>query len=377
MVATSQLYFFDWIPAIVRTPTVRAFSCVAFLTGLALILIGDGSVATAQDTSSVRMMPSGPSLVQPTDPGSPIAGDPSSPDSDPAPPALPPLPPLPHSTDSLDLRPIPLGLRGAAPESSIRWRRLIPVSTLMAGAYTGVYIYERQKWWTGQTPFHFDNHLDYAKNFDKLGHFYVSQMQTLANTRTLEWTGLRSSTAGLMGGFLTLVGQTNVEIHDGYSYQWGFDAYDQLANVMGVAWFYAHDHVPALRRFDIRLMYWDPERAPINQSKPTTLFTDDYRGMSYWVSMRVWDLLPQNLQPYWPRFLKLSAGVSLHQWEEYTDPDAYVATHISVDIDWRKIIPRDSWIGRTSGDILNRYHLPAPAIQVTPQPGFKLIFVNQ
>ncbi len=377
MVAISLVYFFNSIPAIVRRPTVPAFSCVAFLASLALILVGHGSVATAQDTSSVQMLPSGPSLVQPPDPNLPVAADPVSLSGDPAPQTLSPLPPLSHSTDSLDLRPIPLGLRGAASESSIRWGRLIPVSTLMAGTYTGVYVYERSKWWTGQNPFHFDSHLDYAKNFDKLGHLYVSQMQTLANTRTLEWTGLSSSTAGIVGGLLTIAGQTNVEIHDGYSYQWGFDAYDQLANVMGVAWFYAHDHVSALRRFDLRLMYWDPERPPINQSKSTTLFTDDYRGMSFWVSMGIWDLLPQNLQPYWPRFLKLSAGVSLHQWEEYPDPDAYVATHISVDIDWRKIIPRDSWIGRTSGDILNRYHLPAPAIQVTPRPGFKLIFVNQ
>lgn len=292
-------------------------------------------------------------------------------------PSPPVLPPLSVPNDSLTLRPIPLSPPPPGPESSIRWGRFIPVSTLMAGAYTGAYLVERQKWWVGQVPFHFDSHLDYAQNMDKLGHFYVSQMQALANTRVLEWTGVRSSRAGIAAGLLTLAGQTNVEIHDGYNKRWGFDVYDAVANVMGVSWFYAHERVPALRRFDIRLGYWNPELPPINQSRPTTLFTDDYMGMTFWLSMRVYDLLPDRIRPYWPRFLKLSGGISLNDWQDHPDPDAYLSTHISVDIDWREIIPRDSWIGRTGGDILNRYHLPAPAIQITPRPGFSLIFLGQ
>lgn len=120
-----------------------------------------------------------------------------------------------------------------------------------------------------------------------------------------------------------------------------------------------------------------PAQAQTAASKDITPFTNDYSGHVYWVSMRVWDLLPASVQPYWPRFLQLSAGVSLNRWEEYPDSDAYLSTHISVDVDWREIIPRESWIGRTMGDLLNRYHLPAPALQITPRPGVRLLFVGQ
>ncbi len=296
----------------------------------------------------------------------------------------PPITPDPPSTvdPSLSLPTDSLSPTGSPatpddPSPSIRWNRFVPVTTTIVGAYTGVYIFERSRWWKEDRSFHFDSHLDYAENTDKLGHFYVSELQALANARALEWSGVRRSRAALWGALISLAGQTNVEIHDGYSAKWGFDVYDQVANVLGVTWFYLHDRVPALRRYDVRLMYWNPEHPPINQSRETTPFTDDYMGLTFWLSVRVRDLLPDAVQPYWPRFLNPSLGVSLNDWTEYPDSDAYLSTHLSVDVDWREIIPRDSWLGRTGGDLLNRYHFPAPAIRLTPRPGFSLIFVGQ
>lgn len=252
------------------------------------------------------------------------------------------------------------------------------VSGILTTSYVSQYVIERRKWWSQQTVgFHFDSKLEYAHGLDKMAHFYGAELQAVTNARLLEWAGVSSSKAALWGALLSFAGQTNVEIHDGFNAQWGFDVYDQLANGLGVTWFYVHDRVPALRRFDVRLSYWHPNAPPLNKTKDITPFTNDYTGHVYWVSMRVWDLLPASVQPYWPRWLQLSAGVSLNKWEEYPDPDAYLSTHISVDVDWRKIIPRGSWLGRTTGDLLNRYHLPAPALQITPRPGIRLLFVGQ
>lgn len=258
------------------------------------------------------------------------------------------------------------------------WSRLALASGFLSAYYTTQYVIERRKWWSHQTVgFHFDSTPSYARGMDKIAHFYGAEVQAMTNARLLEWSGLSHSNAALWGALLSFAGQTNVEIHDGFSPRWGFDVYDQLANGVGVAWFYAHDHVPALRRFDVRLSYWHPNAPPFNKSKDITPFTNDYSGHVYWVSMRVWDLLPDPLQRYWPRFLQLSVGVSLNDWERHPDDDAYLSTHLSVDIDWREIIPRSSLLGRTAGDVLNRYHLPAPAIQLTPRPGISLLFLGQ
>lgn len=280
---------------------------------------------------------------------------------------------LPPS-DSLWIQPMSF-----SPQTGIHKNRLVVSAGLLTGWYVGQFFVERRKWWQGAdtAPFHFDNKLDYALNVDKMAHFYGSELQALANARLLEWAGVRPPRAALWGSLFSLAAQTNVEIHDGYNKQWGFDVYDQIANVLGVSWFYAHERIPALRRFDVRLMYWPPTKSPINQEQDTQLFTDDYTGHTYWISMRTWDLLPERGQQFWPRFLQLSLGVTLHDWEEYPDDDAFLSTHLSVDVDWRELIPRDSWLGRTSGDILNRFHLPAPAVQLTPRPGFHLVFVGQ
>ncbi|PQJ35427.1 hypothetical protein BSZ35_13160 [Salinibacter sp. 10B] len=280
---------------------------------------------------------------------------------------------LAPSSLAIELPPV-----SSASSSGVRWGRVTLVSGILTTSYVSQYVIERKKWWSQQTVgFHFDSKLEYAHGLDKMAHFYGAEIQAMTNARLLEWAGVSSSKAALAGSLLSLAGQTNVEIHDGFNAQWGFDVYDQIANVLGVSWFYAHERVPALRRFDVRLSYWHPNAPPLNKSKDITPFTNDYSGHVYWVSMRVWDLLPASAQPYWPRWLQISAGVSLNKWEEYPDPDAYLSTHISVDVDWRKIIPRGSWLGRTTGDLLNRYHLPAPALQITPRPGIRLLFVGQ
>jgi hypothetical protein len=292
---------------------------------------------------------------------------------------MPPLSPLDVSPAGDRIGPATLSVPPAPSfRSGIRWTRFALASGILTAYYTTQYVIERRKWWSQQTvDFHFDSSPSYARGMDKIAHFYGAEIQAMTNARLLEWTGMRSSKAALWGAVLSFAGQTNVEIHDGFSREWGFDVYDQLANGLGVAWFYAHDRISPLRRFDVRLSYWHPNAPPIDKSKDITPFTNDYSGHVYWLSMRVWDLLPKSLQAYWPRFLQFSVGVSLNDWEHHPDDDAYLSTHVSVDIDWREIIPRNSLLGRTAGDVLNRYHLPVPALQVTPRLGISLFFVGQ
>ena len=285
----------------------------------------------------------------------------------------------------------PTGVQGLNPQSGIRWGRFAGVTTAMAASYTGIFLYEKSQWWDGQgSGFHFDSHLNYARNFDKISHFYAGEVQALINTRALEWSGVPHGNAALWGSITSLAAQTHVEIHDGFSRSWGFDWYDQAANTLGAAWFYAHDRVPTLRRFDVRWSYY-PSNVWLDnleaRQEEGNMFADDYSGHSYWMSMRVHDLLPGAAGRLWPEALHVSFGASLHDWTDETwsdwqngrgpDPDAYVAYYVSLDLDWRKIIPRDSWLGRSTGDFLNRFHLPFPAIRVWPEPGVHLVFVGQ
>jgi hypothetical protein len=270
----------------------------------------------------------------------------------------------------------------------IRWGRVALVGGGLAAGATGLHLYERAAWWSGaRIPFHFSSQLDYAYNFDKAAHFFAADVEALIVARSLEWTGLKPEHAALYGVGVSLLIQTHTEIFDGFHARWGFDWYDQAANVLGAGWFYAHERVPFLRHFDVRWAYFPPQvfSSEVEPGrKQGDLFTSDYGGHSYWLSVDVHGLLPQNLKPYWPRFLALSVGASLNDWQPpataddpYRDPDAYVSYHLSVDLDFRKILPRSTWLGRTFGDLLSRYHLPFPAIEVYPRPGVSLVFLNQ
>lgn len=283
-----------------------------------------------------------------------------------------------------------------APDSvsqGIRWGRFAGVTSTLAASYTGLFLFERAQWWDGEgSGFHFDSHLNYARNFDKVAHFYAGDVQALINARLFEWSGVSHEDAALWGAVTSLAAQTHVEIHDGFSRTWGFDWYDQAANTLGAGWFYAHDRVEALRRFDVRWSYYPSDVWLDNledRKAEGNMFADDYSGHSYWVSMRVYDLLPGALGRYWPKALNVSVGASLHDWSDDSwsdwerpegpgkDFDAYVAYYVSLDLDWREIIPRGTWLGRTAGDLLNRYHLPFPAVRVWPEPGVHLVFVGQ
>lgn len=298
--------------------------------------------------------------------------------------------PEPVSTESR------IGIRHPDPQvrpSGVRWGRFAAVTGGMAVGYTSLFLYEKSRWWDGPgSGFHFDSHLDYARNVDKISHFYAGEVQALINARLLEWSGVPHERAALWGAVTSLAAQTHVEVHDGFSQKWGFDWYDQAANTLGAAWFYAHDRVPALRRFDVRWSYYPSdvwlENLSERQAEGTT-FADDYSGHAYWLSMDVHDLLPGALQQVWPEALQVSLGASLHDWTDDSwsnweqeggpgpDPDAYMAYYVSLDLNWRKILPRSTWLGRTAGDLFNRFHLPFPAVRVWPEPGVHLIFVGQ
>ena len=243
----------------------------------------------------------------------------------------------------------------------------------IAGANAAIFAWEKSRWWEGSLDeFHFDDHLDYAANVDKAAHFYGTEIQALGVARVLEGAGLTRNQAALGGAASGWLMQLQVEYHDGFYPQWGFDRYDLAANTLGAAWFYGRERVPALRRFDTRWGYvpQDPN--------PALWFNEDYQRHTYWVTARVWDVLPEPAQAVWPRALRLSAGMAVADWDP-ADPyeTGHAELYLSVDVDYEALLPTRTLLGRTLADALSRIHLPAPAIRLAPEPRVYLIFYGQ
>lgn len=257
--------------------------------------------------------------------------------------------------------------------------RFALVTGTLTLANVGLYFWEKNRWWRKkyQTPFHVDDDWRYAKGLDKIAHLYVTDVQAFAYARSLRWSGLSPWTATLTGASLALLVQTHVEYQDGFNRRWGFDRYDIAANMLGAAWFVAHEHVDFLQQFNIRLGYFPSREWREGLDDREVMFADDYAGHTYWLSASVWDWLPSSAQPYWPRWLCLSLGTSLNDWTHDQPYSGYRSYYLSLDLDVAQLLPRSTWLGRTIGDLLNRLHLPFPAIRLYPRPMVHPIFYGQ
>jgi hypothetical protein len=243
--------------------------------------------------------------------------------------------------------------------------RLAIVGGTVAAGVTAIHLYQQNAWWkNNRTSFHVREELVYARNIDKLGHFYGSAFMTTLFSHSLRWAHVpvgESLTWGAVGSTLF---QTYIEIEDGFSVHWGFDRVDFAANLLGAWYPVAQHHVPALRNFDMRFSYYPKnpgEPGPIpGQTK--TVF-DDYEGQTLWLTAKMENLLPDGLRSAWPDFLCLSVGVAVR---DNLSPHRYLAWYIAPDLDMTKILPAGSGFLATLAELLNYVHFPMPAVRFAP-----------
>jgi len=96
--------------------------------------------------------------------------------------------------------------------------------------------------------------------------------------------------------------------------------------------------------------------------------TVDYSGQTYWFSTDVHALLPQRMQSAWPDFVRVSVGHSITDYIDPTSGNQIRARRkilLSLDLDPEKL-PGDNRVWRAVKHELSYYHVPAPALQLTP-----------
>lgn len=250
----------------------------------------------------------------------------------------------------------------AVREAGVSPVRLAIVGGVYLGGVAAIHIYQRDAWWKGRRgPFHVEEDLVYAKNIDKVGHFYGARIFTFTLGKSLEWAGLQEDHALIYGAVGATLFQTYVEVEDGFALDWGFDRVDFLADLLGAWYPVAQHHVPALRNFDVKLSYLPktPSGAGAFPGQRKTAL-DDYEGQTFWLSVRLGQMLPEDV---WPRWLNLSAGFAVRN---NLTPQRYLAVLLAPDLDLKSIIPASTPFLRTLGEALDFIHLPLPAVQISP-----------
>lgn len=252
-----------------------------------------------------------------------------------------------------------------ADSSRINGVRLAIVGGTVAAAVTAVHIYQSNAWWkTSRAKFHVKEDLVYARNVDKLGHFYGANLLTFTLSRGLQWADVPEQQSLVWGAVGSSLFQTYIEVEDGFSAYWGFDRVDFAADMLGAWYPLIQRWVPFLRDVNMRFSYLPKtEGAPGAIPGQTHNMFDDYEGQTIWLTFTMKNLLPRDAAEWWPGFLCLSVGVAVR---DNLSPNRYLALYLAPDLDMTRIIPRDTWFLKTLGELLNFIHFPLPAIRISP-----------
>ncbi|MEW6511550.1 MAG: DUF2279 domain-containing protein [Bacteroidota bacterium] len=249
--------------------------------------------------------------------------------------------------------------------SGVNGIRLAVVGGTVAAAMTAIHIYQANAWWrSARAPFHVQEDLVYARNIDKLGHFYGANVATFILSRGFRWANMTDRASLIWGAVGSSIFQTYIEVEDGFSAYWGFDRVDFAADMLGAWYPVLQDLLPPLQSVNMRFSYL-PKSAGSRGAIPGqqhNLF-DDYEGQTLWLTLTMKDILPDGVARWWPGFLCLSVGVAVR---DNNSPDRYLVWYLAPDLDMTKIIPPDTPFLKTLGEALNFIHFPMPAVRFAP-----------
>lgn len=222
-------------------------------------------------------------------------------------------------------------------------------------------------WWKGEkVPFHFNWEQDakYSIGADKLGHSLMAFATTRVYDAAFRWCGFDSTTSVFAGAGVSVAYQTYIEVRDGFSRDYGFSWGDVIANTAGAALPVVQRFVPALRPIDLQISF---SLSDAFKRGEYGAIIDDYTSTTHWVSVGVYEYLPTAWQQWYPQWLNLAVGHSVANLDGQGG-----GTHVLyISLDWNlaaiKGLP--AWL-REGLQLLHLYHLPAPAIRITPTVAF-------
>jgi len=248
----------------------------------------------------------------------------------------------------------------------IRYGRLALVGGTLTGTMIAIHIYQQNGWWKdNRAAFHFQEDLNYGLWVDKIGHFYGASVEAFIATKAFRWADVPEGPALWLGSGTSLLFQSYIEIQDGFS-AWGFDRVDFAFDVAGAAWPLAQHYVPPLRNVDLKLSYHPSpllnNPGGVGFQGQQHLVMDDYEGQTFWLSVKMNNILPPNIESIWPDFLCLAVGYGARD----ITGQPYSVQYIGLDLDMTKVIPDDTWFLKTLGQALNFIRLPLPAVRIYP-----------
>ncbi len=255
-------------------------------------------------------------------------------------------------------------------KTEIRPAKALIFGGIYLGAITGLHIHQANAWWSkDRGKFHFQEDWVYALQVDKAGHFYGGYLISYVMSEGMIASGFSWTDATVWGTALGIAYQTYVEAEDGFARDWGFSPSDWYADVAGSLFFIAQHYVPALQNITPKWQYIPSEWTgkPVIE-RPRT-FIDDYNSSTFWWSVNVYNILPDNMKKYWVPWLDLSFGYGADAIDAAAvaggPPDQLATRRYMIGLDYNlvKLLPEGGWFWNWFRQSLNYIKFPSPAIE--------------
>jgi hypothetical protein len=255
-------------------------------------------------------------------------------------------------------------------KTEIRTTNAAILGGIYLGTLTWLHFNQANAWWKkDRGKFHFEEDWVYALQVDKAGHFYGGYLFSYVFSEALIASGFSWDEAADWGTVLGITYETYIETEDGFAKSWGFSPSDFYADAMGSIFFIAQHYVPALQNVTPKWEYIPSEwigKPVIN--RPRT-FIDDYNSSTFWWSVNLYNILPQNLKQYWIPWLDLSFGYGADAIDAPIGPsghpDQLAARRYIIGVDYNlvKLLPDGGWFWNWFRQSLNYIKFPSPTIE--------------
>jgi hypothetical protein len=255
----------------------------------------------------------------------------------------------------------------------------ISEAILASGALVGL----NQLWYADypRSNFHFINDNAEWMQMDKVGHLYSSYHIGRFGAEALNWSGASKKNQLIYGASLGFVFLTAVEVMDGYSEEWGASMGDVIANASGTALYVSQELIWKEQRitpkFSFHTTQYPNYRPDLLGSSLPEQILKDYNGQTYWFSANLYSFSKKSSIPKW---LNVALGYGAEGMLGKNDAknkliflikqENYRQFYLSLDLDLTKISTKSHFL-KTVFSVLNTVKIPAPALEYSPQKGFK------
>ena len=212
-------------------------------------------------------------------------------------------------------------------------------------------------------PFDVEVEWAYAEGADKLGHMISSGVQAEGYAAAYRLAGHSRKSAATWGAATSFAWMLHYEILDGYGSREVFDPTDLAANAAGAGLVAARAYVPELEAARLKISYW-----PSGDSCDATC---DYAGQTAWLAVNPRAFAPE--AEWLPPWLNVALGYGVR--EGSVSLGGFEENHVTLALDFEPAgLPLAGPVWEAVLPFLQRVHLPAPGIRLTPRPSFVLAY---